>query len=290
MDSEASKPFVPPESYDPNSPNELGAPPLPNPPTARISDRAVLQPPLSRRGTGPGLIVIVPDSSANSSGDDSEKPLDPEPVQKWAEEGFAIAGISVPSDGDADLLDEVAACVDALRNHPSVDTKDKIGLLICEPESGSQLLSSTSASELAKLGISCAVTFTGSTTEEASSGAIPLYVHHVGGENMTDSTSNCTVSAYPDCKAGFMLPNSSDYQSGPAGIAHTRSLVFLRKHLGGPTFDLEAIWEEHTYWEFERRSVAQTMATMVVSLCSDWLPINTDKLRRLSRMLTMYRQ
>jgi hypothetical protein len=29
-------------------------------------------------------------------------------------------------------------------------------------------------------------------------------------------------------------------------------------------FDLEAIWEEHTYFEFEMRSVAKTMGTMVV--------------------------
>ena len=29
-------------------------------------------------------------------------------------------------------------------------------------------------------------------------------------------------------------------------------------------FDLEAIWEEHTYFEFEVRSVAKTMGTMVV--------------------------
>jgi hypothetical protein len=38
----------------------------------------------------------------------------------------------------------------------------------------------------------------------------------------------------------------------------------VRKHLGGPKFDLEKIWDEHTYFEFEVRSVAKTMATMVV--------------------------
>lgn len=33
--------------------------------------------------------------------------------------------------------------------------------------------------------------------------------------------------------------------------------------MAGPYFDLEAIWEEHTYLEFEVRDVEATMATMV---------------------------
>lgn len=31
----------------------------------------------------------------------------------------------------------------------------------------------------------------------------------------------------------------------------------------GPYFDLEAIWDEHTYYEFDNRSVECTMGTMV---------------------------
>jgi carboxymethylenebutenolidase len=33
--------------------------------------------------------------------------------------------------------------------------------------------------------------------------------------------------------------------------------------MGGPYFDLEEIWEEHTYYEFADRSVEHTMSTMV---------------------------
>jgi carboxymethylenebutenolidase len=43
----------------------------------------------------------------------------------------------------------------------------------------------------------------------------------------------------------------------------TRNLTFLKKHMGGPYFDLEAIWEEHTYFEFAEREVEKTMGTMV---------------------------
>lgn len=33
--------------------------------------------------------------------------------------------------------------------------------------------------------------------------------------------------------------------------------------MNGPYFDLEDIWDEHTYYEFADRSVEHTMSTMV---------------------------
>lgn len=65
----------------------------------------------------------------------------------------------------------------------------------------------------------------------------------------------------------FVVPSAGPkaYCPTDAAIAHTRSLVFLRERLGGPYFDLEAVWEEHTHYEFVDRSVAKTMGTMVVS-------------------------
>lgn len=61
----------------------------------------------------------------------------------------------------------------------------------------------------------------------------------------------------------FVLPGHEDYKAGPAGVSHTRSLEFLRTHLGGPHFDLESIWEEHCLFEFGERNVEKTMSTMV---------------------------
>ncbi len=80
-----------------------------------------------------------------------------------------------------------------------------------------------------------------------------------------DPPANTTIHNYSAQSNHFILPQSSDYDSGNATVAHSRSLVFLRKWLGGPIFDLEAIWDEHCYFEFEVRSVAKTMATMVAS-------------------------
>ena len=68
-----------------------------------------------------------------------------------------------------------------------------------------------------------------------------------------------------------MLPSSPTFHYGSAGVSHTRSLSFLRAHLGGPVFDLEAIWDEHTAFEFATRSVAQTMGTSML-LCSHFPP------------------
>lgn len=74
----------PPQFYDPNSAEEQSVA-LPSAPQLTLADGLVLQPPLTRRGTGPGLIAFLPpDSTLNlssKSGDD--KPLDPEPVQVW---------------------------------------------------------------------------------------------------------------------------------------------------------------------------------------------------------------
>lgn len=70
---------------------------------------------------------------------------------------------------------------------------------------------------------------------------------------------------YEDAKkdSGWALPADEEYHKRSAGIAHTRSLEFLKKQLDGPWFDLEAVWEEHTKYEFGERDVAKTMATMV---------------------------
>ena len=74
-----------------------------------------------------------------------------------------------------------------------------------------------------------------------------------------------TKHFYPTSSTYFVLPHTAQYDPASASLAHSRTLAFLRKNLGGPFFDLEAIWDEHTYFEFEVRSVAKTMGTMVVS-------------------------
>jgi carboxymethylenebutenolidase len=80
-----------------------------------------------------------------------------------------------------------------------------------------------------------------------------------GVNRMNDAIHIYESAASPN----FVLPTHEHYLAGPASVAHARSLGFLKKHLGGPTFDLEAIWDEHTFYEFGERNVEKTMATMV---------------------------
>ena len=57
-----------------------------------------------------------------------------------------------------------------------------------------------------------------------------------------------------------------DFISASSAVSRTRTLTFHKRHINGSYFDLEAIWEEHTEYEFGKRSVANTMGTMAQGL------------------------
>lgn len=248
-----------PVSYDPNSATETtNIPQLPNAPKRiLLNGSALLQPPLSRRGSGPGVIVITPQQNRLYSKPKGTS-LDPDPIQKWAEEGFAVVG----TDSRGDLATQLGGVTAALKAHESVTVKDKFGLIIYDEQLSLKISSCVSA--LSDLGIACVITV--SSSPIASLQGIPLQSHVAQNDASTATPAeNATIFNYNDCGVNFILPYDDDYNPGAAALAHTRNLVFLRKHLGGPHFDLESIWEEHTKFEFEERSVARTMATMVVS-------------------------
>lgn len=69
---------------------------------------------------------------------------------------------------------------------------------------------------------------------------------------------------YPSVSSSnFAAPNHTHFHYNTDSVAHTRSLQFLKPKMHGPWFDLETIWDEHTYYEFADRSVEHTMSTMV---------------------------
>jgi hypothetical protein len=67
--------------------------PLSYPEPQIVSPHITLQAPLSRRGKGPGLILVLDHYALIEK---SEKHLDPPPLQKFAEEGFAVVQLLVP--------------------------------------------------------------------------------------------------------------------------------------------------------------------------------------------------
>ncbi|KAG6850161.1 hypothetical protein H0H93_000288 [Arthromyces matolae] len=257
-------------SYDPNAPSEQPVA-LPSAPLITLGEFEVLQPPLTRRGTGPGLILILPPiEDLDLRRDDTTKPLDPEPVQKWAEEGFAVAAITPSVDWSSKSLQRsLNRCIEELLALKELDTRDKLAAVVYDPNVADTMVSIVAAD---RRFVSLVIYGTISIKRETNISTLLHGFQQTGTTEtlttqlQTPSTASLTTHVYATPSPFFVLPHVSAYDPGNAALAHSRSLVFLRKSLGGPTFDLEAIWEEHTYFEFVDRSVAKTMGTMVVCI------------------------
>ncbi|KAG7450929.1 uncharacterized protein BT62DRAFT_928212 [Guyanagaster necrorhizus] len=260
-----------PAFYDPDSPNEKFTP-LPWAPLVTLSENAVLQPPLTRRGTGPGMIIFLPPVSAFEISTEVDKTLDPEPVQKWAEEGFAVVGVT-PSALGWSIEESLAKGVDALLNLKELDIRDKFAVTIYYPDILPRVLDAISTDTR----ISCIVSF-GAAVEVTST--IPITFHVPSSHEAPEATASTSVYKYTTPSPYFVLPQAEGYKPTFASIVHTRNVVFLRKRIGGPYFDIEAIWDEHVYFEFEIRSVSQTMGTMVQEPYVNHVPTMTGGIGR----------
>lgn len=95
------------------------------------------------------------------------------------------------------------------------------------------------------------------TTLSESPTTLPPQLIHISGPDLPRRKS---ISAFPELSAGtpvsgvvetyryedadqkarWVLPSEEKYHKRSAGIAHTRSLTFLKPLLKGPFFDLEA--------------------------------------------------
>lgn len=100
------------------------APPLPSTELTEVKPGVALLRPLSRRGTGPGIIILT---------SDYEDPLAikdgvPSPMIKWAEEGYTVVEIQsrALSSAKDDLL---SLAVQTLTDCQKCEPKDKIGLV-----------------------------------------------------------------------------------------------------------------------------------------------------------------
>lgn len=102
--------------------------PLPSAKPVQIGSNVVLQPPLSRRGKGPALLIITPGEYTGCDGNDLKKTLDPEPLQKWAEEGFAVAEVKVGSHFES-FLDGCQKGIEALKSLLQCTFDGKLGVI-----------------------------------------------------------------------------------------------------------------------------------------------------------------
>ncbi|KAF2118568.1 hypothetical protein BDV96DRAFT_488100 [Lophiotrema nucula] len=266
-------------------------------PPVRISGQMTLQPPLSRRGRGPGLVLVLDHYAQKKVNLDR---LDPPPTVKWAEEGFCVVEVSLPGKLEEDGEEfPLKRALEVLR-----ECKD------CEKDKGVALVSYLwripfYVEEQACLSkeVKAIVSYGGkkfSSINTAAETVPPQLLHFAGPppqpQNPQRRTSvvpqpdyaslssrngptEGTVKTfrYLDAKneTNWSLSADDDYHPASAGLAHTRSLKFIKDALDGPHFDLEALWDEHCKYEFGERDVEKTMATMVAEPYVNHIPTMT---------------
>ncbi len=118
---------------------------------------------------------------------------------------------------------------------------------------------------------------------------VPVLAHVPASHGEERARKGLAVHRYPGAAGRFfVIPASADYRASAAAVAHTRSLTFLKPLMGGPYFDFEAIWDEHTQLEFADRSVEETMATMVEEPYVNHVPVLTGGIGR-AKLTDFYR-
>lgn len=100
------------------------APPLPSPELSEVMPGVSLLRPLSRRGTGPGIIVLTQNYEDSLAINDGV----PSPLVKWAEEGYTVVEIQTRAlrTGAGHII---KAALEALRDCDKCEPKDKVGLV-----------------------------------------------------------------------------------------------------------------------------------------------------------------
>ncbi|TVY86577.1 hypothetical protein LAWI1_G007913, partial [Lachnellula willkommii] len=185
----------------------------------------------------------------------------PEPPQKWAEEGFTVAAIQDSVCREVDAAERAIAAAERALEECVACEGSKIGVIVYDYTVW-EMVKKTLAS---KPNIVAAVVYADASTPTAETDSTPILYHVAGKANQKLQTSNgSAVHEYPKLQSPyFASPGHDSFHYSSESVSHTRNLTFLKKHMGGPYFDLEAIWDEHTYFEFAERSVEKTMGTMV---------------------------
>ncbi|CEI61264.1 hypothetical protein FVEN_g6012 [Fusarium venenatum] len=231
--------------------------PLPTAQLKAVRSGVSLLPPLSRRGHGPGLVVLTPTSEDLLKIEDGV----PSVLIKWAEEGYTVVQIDASAFEDGNSVDILRDALETMRQCDKYD-EGNIGLVAY-----SSSLWNTIAPSLSDVHdvVAAAVYTNADNLSELSSANIPLVRHIVGptGKRSSDKSDGIEYY-YPKAEScAFATPFHQHFDYNMESVSHTRNLQFLKPKVGGPYFDLEYIWEEHTHYEFADRSVEHTMSTMV---------------------------
>jgi carboxymethylenebutenolidase len=260
------------------------------------------------QGSGPGLVLLQEIFGIN----DYMRSM----ADRYAEEGYVVLvpdlfwrmkpGI-VLGYGEADVrqalgylerfdidrsIDDIAATLGALRALPGqVGKVGAIGYCL-----GGRLAMLTAA----RTDVDCAVSYYGVGCEayldEVPAIRCPMVFHFPENDTLCPPDVRARISAalrqrpqieqyvYPGCDHAFATPARPQYDKPAAMMAYSRTLALLRKVLG-PVYDLNALWEQHCYYEFATRDVDSVMPTMVADPYVNHVPTMTggvgyDNLKR----------
>ncbi|CAM1506154.1 Fc.00g057950.m01.CDS01 [Cosmosporella sp. VM-42] len=264
---------------------DISKPPAPLP-TAQLKalrEGVSLLPPLSRRGHGPGLIILTSDSRNQLAITEGV----PSVLVKWAEEGYSVVQADLSAFEGAPSQIILQEAVEALSQYEKCEPKGKIGLVAYGPDSWNK-----AAPGLAQVPsiIAAAVYANASDIADLVPVEVPV-LQHIAGQAGVPPSNTENLTQYYYCKAksyAFATPFDDHFHYTTESLSHTRNLQFLKPRMGSPYFDLETIWDEHTYYEFADRSVEHTMSTMVQEPYVNHVPTLTGGIGR-DKLSNFYR-
>lgn len=101
--------------------------PLPVPSLARLAPGVILSQPLSRKGSGPGLIVLVNQSGATNDTTLRIENGVPSPLMKWGEESYTV--VELLEEAFLDGKDPISLAVSELSKADKCEPKNAIGVV-----------------------------------------------------------------------------------------------------------------------------------------------------------------
>jgi carboxymethylenebutenolidase len=101
--------------------------PLPSAKLQVLKPGVSLQPPLTRLGSGPGLILFTTDDIYDEKLEQRDDA--PTAVLKWAEEGYTVVQISAAAVGKSNIEDLLTEAVKAIEKCDACQPKDKVGVV-----------------------------------------------------------------------------------------------------------------------------------------------------------------
>ncbi|KAK6003427.1 hypothetical protein QM012_009198 [Aureobasidium pullulans] len=252
---------------------------LPSAPAINVSPAVTVQPPLSRAGKGPALIVLVDQEAARNASMDS---IEPSPLQKWAEESYVVAQVDLKK-LQKSFEETLSETISFIKDLPSFDGNQKFGVISYLSSWPSEVIHALDGTQE----IASIVVYGSSGVDSTK----PTLFHRPGNPPMPikkDVPKKNKTYYYPKVEPFFVLPAHQSFHASSASVSHTRTLSFLKPILGGPFFDLEEIWEEHCLYEFGERAVEKTMSTMVQEPYVNHIPTLTGGIGR-ARLTDFYR-